>query len=80
MYVDLPCGECGDLSRVPFATLYEVWSEGYDSMDAESRDRATVVANITCHCGHEDVYEGIMFQYVFQLIFDEFIKAKESHK
>ena len=80
MYIDLPCGKCGDLSRVLFATLYEVWVKGYKTMDEEHRDEATVVANITCHCGHKEKYEGMMFQYVFDLIFDEFIKAKENCK
>ena len=77
MYVDLQCGACGSYSRVPFAQLYEVWVKGYEAMDAEYKPKARAVTNIKCHCGHDERYDGPMFQYIFQLIFDEFIKEEE---
>ncbi len=77
MYVDLRCSECSDFSRVPFALLYDVWAEGYKTMDKEHKARARAVTDIKCHCGHKERYNGPMFQYIFQLIFDEFVKEEE---
>jgi hypothetical protein len=77
MYIDLRCSKCDVSSRVPFATLYEVWSEGYYTMDEEIRPRARAVTDIKCHCGHGERYDGPMFAYIFQLVFDEFIKGEE---
>ncbi len=78
MYVDLSCNKCGDCSRVPFAKLYEVWSEGYKTMSEEHKPRAKAVTNIKCHCGNNTRYDGPIFQYIFQLIFDEFVKEEEA--
>ena len=77
MYIDLRCTKCGDYSRVLFATLYEVWAEGYKTMDEEYRMRAKAVTDIKCHCGHRERYDGPIFSYIFQLIFDEFVKKVE---
>ncbi len=77
MYIDLRCTKCGDYSRVLFATLYEVWAEGYKTMDEEYRMHAKAVTDIKCHCGHRERYDGPMFSYIFQLVFDEFIKGEE---
>jgi len=77
MYVDLRCTDCGDYSRVSFALLYEVWQEGYHSMDEEHKAHAKAVTDIKCHCGHNERYDGPMFQYIFQMLFDEFIKQEE---
>jgi len=46
-------------------------------MDDEHKIRARAVTDIKCHCGHNERYDGPMFQYIFQLIFDEFIKEEE---
>ncbi len=78
MYVDLRCNKCGDYSRVPFATLYEVWLEGYESLEEERKAQARAVTDIKCHCGNKERYDGPMFQYIFQLVFDELIKEKEA--
>lgn len=77
MYVDLRCSECDSSSRVSFAALYGLWKEGYEKMGDKHKKRARAVINIKCHCGHAEKYGGCMFGYVFQLIFDEFIKEKE---
>jgi hypothetical protein len=77
MYVDLRCTKCGDYARVSFAQLYDIWLEGYNSMAETRRPEAKAVTDIKCHCGHYERYDGPMFQYIFQLIFDEFIQKKE---
>lgn len=77
MYVKLVCSKCGDTSLVSFALLYEVWSEGYAQLRPDRRPKAKAVADINCHCGHKERHDGLMLQYVFQLIFDEFIKKAE---
>ena len=77
MYIDLQCSKCGDCSRGPFAMLYEVWQKGYETMDEEYKPKATAVTDIRCHCGHNERYDGPMFTYVFQIVFDEFIKGEE---
>ena len=77
MYVELRCSKCSDTSLVSFATLYEIWKEGYGQMDPGLKKRARAVTDIKCHCGHNERYDGPMFQYIFQLIFDEFVKKEE---
>lgn len=77
MYVDLRCSKCGDCSRVSFAQLCEVWRQGYETMSLESKAKARAVTDIKCHCGHSERYDGPMFQYIFQFIFDEFVKEEE---
>lgn len=77
MYVDLRCSECDACSRVSFATLYKIWKEGYQEMGDKHKKRAKAVTDIKCHCGHHERYDGPMFEYIFQLIFDEFIKKEE---
>jgi hypothetical protein len=77
MYVKLVCSKCGDSSLVSFALLYDVWKEGYAKMCPDHQKKAKATADIKCHCGHKERYNGPMFQYVFQLIFDEFIKKVE---
>lgn len=76
MYIELQCAECGCSSRVSFAVLYETWKEGYAKMEEKYKPRAKTLARIKCHCGYGGLYEGLMFRYIFQLIFDEFIKEK----
>jgi len=78
MYLDLRCSECGDHSRVSFAVLYEVWKKGYQQMTDKHRNHAKAVTDIKCHCGHSERYNGLMFQYIFQLVFDEFVKESET--
>jgi hypothetical protein len=78
MYVDLCCSKCDACSRVSFASLYELWKEGYEKMCDKHKKRARAVTNIKCHCGHNEKYDGLMFSYIFQLIFDEFIQEKEA--
>jgi len=46
-------------------------------MGEKHKPRAKAVTDIKCHCGHDERYDGPMFQYIFQLIFDEFVKEKE---
>ena len=77
MYVELKCSECGDASLVSFATLYEIWKKGYAQMEPRHQKRAKAVTDIKCHCGHNERYDGPMFQYIFQLIFDELVREEE---
>lgn len=78
MYVKLVCSNCDDYSLVSFALLYDVWKEGYRKMKPEHKKKARAVADIKCHCGHKERYNSPMFQYIFQLIFDEFIREVEA--
>ncbi len=77
MHINLVCEKCNASSRVSFATLYDAWKVGYDEMDPERKKIARVGTNVKCHCGHKARCDGPMFHYVFQLIFDEFVKVKE---
>ena len=77
MYVDLHCDKCGSSSRVLFSMMYEVWEEGYRAKSAVKRSRAVPVTKIKCHCGNDARCDGPMFQYIFQLIFDEFVKEEK---
>jgi hypothetical protein len=77
MYVELQCSECGNSSRVSFALLYKIWKEGYAKMGSKHRAQAKAVTDIKCHCGHDERYDGPMFKYIFQLIFDEFVKEEK---
>ena len=47
-------------------------------MSAKYKKQAKAFTEVTCHCGHKERYEGPMFQYIFQLIFDEFVKEGEE--
>jgi len=78
MYIELRCNECGESAPVPFETLLDIWKQGYDSMCEKDRDRAGVVAEITCHCGHTSKYNSPMFKYIFQLMFNEFVLNKRA--
>ena len=77
MYVELRCSECESCSRVSFATLWEIWKEGYGQMCPKHKKQAKAVTDIRCHCGHSERYDGPMFSYIFQLIFDELVKEEE---
>jgi len=74
MHVKLTCSNCGESSLVPFATLYKVWKQGYDSMCEHQKPEAKVRTDIQYHCGNKDTYNSPMFQYMFQLVFEECIK------
>ena len=73
MYIELRCNACGESAPVPFETLLDIWKQGYDQMCEEHKNQATVVAEITCHCGHISKYDSPMFKHIFQLICDEFV-------
>lgn len=77
MYVDLRCSRCDACSRVLFADLYEIWKEGYAQMDNKHKKKPRAATDIKCHCGHRERYNGPMFSYIFQLIFDDLIKEEE---
>ena len=77
MYIELACSKCGDSSLVSFHSLYNLWKEGYEELHTERKKVATAYTQIVCNCGHTERYEGPMFKYIFQLIFDSFIKMEE---
>lgn len=77
MYIELHCKACGKSAPIPFETLLDIWKQGYDHMCDDYKDKATVVAEITCYCGHRSKYDSPMFRYIFQLIFDEFVLNKK---
>jgi len=77
MYVELACSQCGSSSLYSFAVLYSLWKENYGKMCPEHQKKAKAVVKIECHCGHRERYDGPMFRYIFQLIFDEFVRKEE---
>lgn len=77
MYVELRCSKCGETSLVSFSTLYGLWKEGYGQMEPQYQQKAIAVTDVRCHCGHKERYDGPMFQYIFQLIFDELVREEE---
>lgn len=77
MYIELYCSKCGDSSLVSFSTLYEVWRVGYETMCPEHKKKAKAVTDIKCHCGNKERYDEPMMKYIFQLIFDEYVKEEE---
>ncbi len=73
MYVNLACSKCGESETVSFASLYSLWKVQYDK---SGKTAVAAYTEVVCHCGHRERYEGPMFKYIFQLIFDEFIKEE----
>jgi hypothetical protein len=78
MYVELACSKCGDSSLVSFSSLCDLWKEGYEKLEVGRRKTATAYTQIVCHCGHKERYEGPMLKYIFQLVFDSFVKTEEA--
>lgn len=78
MYVQLVCSQCGSSSLASFAALYDLWKEGYAEMCPEHKKKAIAATKVKCQCGHEEKYKGPMFHYIFQLIFDEFVRKEEE--
>lgn len=73
MEIDLRCSACGETSRVSTDLLCEIWKRGYDSLGEKQKRQAKVKTDIQCHCGHKDVYDTPMFDYMFQTIFQELV-------
>lgn len=71
MYIELVCEGCEEIAPVSFEVLFNLWKQGYDAMCDDHKKNATVVTEITCHCGYENKYDGLLYKYLFQLIFDE---------
>lgn len=79
MHIKLKCSACGDTRVVAFAELYDIWSAGYETMSDERKGKARATTRVKCHCGNRDKYnENPMFDYVFQTIFDECIKDRQT--
>jgi hypothetical protein len=78
MYMNLVCSGCGDSALVSFASLYDLWKEGYEKLCPEHKKQATAYTEISCHCGHTERYDGPMVKYICQLIFDELVKKEEA--
>lgn len=76
--IELRCSKCGQSNLTHFSTLYTIWKKGYDRLCEEHKKTVNVFAEIKCGCGHVERYKGPMFQYVFQLIFDETINEATS--
>lgn len=76
MYINLPCSSCGEPLVVSFAQLCDYWREGYNQICDRHKQEAKVTVDVQCHCGNKDVYNSPMFQYIFQLVFNELIKDK----
>ncbi len=78
MYIELVCDGCGEIAPVSYEVLFDLWKQGYDTMCEEHRKNATVVTEISCHCGHQNKYDGPLYKYVFQLIFEECLNSTNS--
>ncbi len=74
MYITLECGGCGASSQVSYFKLCQLWQRGYETLSDVKKYSAKAVTEITCHCGHHDRYDAPMADWVFQTIFNEFIK------
>ena len=74
MHIKLTCSECKSDLLVPYAQLYAIWKQGYEALPAERQSRAQAQTNVTCDCGNRDSYDTPMFDWVFQTIFNEFVK------
>lgn len=74
MELNLRCTKCGDPWLVTIDELCALWRRGYEGLCREHRPHAEVSAEISCHCGHTDVYDTPMFAYTFQLIFEELVR------
>ncbi len=74
MFIKLECSECGAASQVSYYELCTIWKQGYAQAPPARRKRAKAVTEIKCYCGHQDRYDAPMMDWVFQTIFDEFVK------
>jgi hypothetical protein len=78
MHIALECSNCGLSSQVSYSQLCRIWKKGYETMEVDRRDRVKAVAVIKCQCGHTDKYNTPMLSWVFQTVFDEFVKETNT--
>ncbi len=78
MYITLECSGCGASSQVSYFKLYELWQKGYETLSDVNKASAKAVTEILCHCGCRDRYDAPMTDWVFQTIFNEFIKEHNA--
>lgn len=75
MYIALQCSSCGTSSHISYFQLCGIWKKGYNDLSSSSARRdSKAVTEITCFCGNQDVYDSPMMDWVFQTLFNEFIK------
>jgi hypothetical protein len=77
MQIKVTCSECEKLLLLTFEQLYTLWKELYDTLCAEHKDKLKARIRTKCNCGHTELYESYMFNYVFQLIVDELVKENK---
>ncbi len=74
MFITLECSNCGAVDQVPYRQLVDIWRQGYAKAPPRDRPHTRAVTEIKCHCGHHDRYDAPMVNWVFQTLFDEFVK------
>lgn len=75
MHITLECSNCGTSSSISYFQLCDIWKRGYDDLSSYDQKQASkAVTEITCFCGNQDVYDSPMMDWVFQTLFNEFIK------